>query len=53
MSGRTTNGGQKRKTHCHRGHDLADCYRRSDGSRECAACKREYERQRYARRGAA
>jgi hypothetical protein len=33
-----------RKTHCKRGHDLADAYITSAGGRQCRVCKRDAER---------
>lgn len=36
--GRATNGGQRKKLACHRGHSLQHVYYRPDGTRECRDC---------------
>lgn len=30
------------KTHCKRGHDLADAYIKANGARQCRQCRRDY-----------
>lgn len=41
-----------RKTHCKRGHDLADAYITSAGGRQCRTCKSANDRQRRSERAA-
>lgn len=52
IGGRTENGGNRRKTHCHRGHDLASAYVYEDGHRVCRTCTQERQRARYRRQQA-
>lgn len=52
--GRTTNGGQRRKDRCHRGHDYSDAYvRAADGQRVCRGCAIDRAVRQYQRRKAA
>lgn len=53
MRGDTLAARNAAKTHCVRGHDLADAYITSNGWRLCRACKNELARAKYAARKAA
>ena len=50
IGGRWNSGGQRQRSRCHAGHDLADSYVYRDGRRRCRRCKCAWERARYQRR---
>lgn len=49
VDGRKTNGGQRRKEHCHAGHSLADAYQTAQG-RRCRPCDLQRQKARRAAR---